>query len=84
MTLSPGVLDVADTVFLQWEAVAAGPATGRFRIASAGGATVLTVPADIEARAPNRAGGGRPPRPGDGRAPPGAASRSAISRSSPS
>jgi len=51
VTLAPGVLDVADTVFLQWEAAAAGPATGRFRIASAGGATVLTVPAEIEAGA---------------------------------
>jgi hypothetical protein len=28
VTLAPGVLDVADTVFLQWEAAAAGPATG--------------------------------------------------------
>ena len=33
VTLTPGALDVADTIFLQWEAVAAGPATGRFRIA---------------------------------------------------
>ena len=55
VTLAPGVLDVADTVFLQWEAAAAGPATGRFRIAPAGGATVLTVPAEIRGR--SRSGG---------------------------
>ncbi len=49
MTLIPGALDVADTIFVQWEAVVEGAATGRFRIAPAGGgATVLTVPAEIE------------------------------------
>ena len=49
VTLIPGALDVADTIFVQWEAVAEGAATGRFRIAPAGGgATVLTVPAEIE------------------------------------
>ena len=49
VTLIPGILDVADTIFVQWEAVAEGAATGRFRIAPAGGgATVLTVPAEIE------------------------------------
>ena len=53
VTLTPGALDVADTIFVQWEAVAEGAATGRFRITNAGGgATVLTVPAEIE-----RAGG---------------------------
>ena len=79
VTLIPGALDVADTIFLQWEAVAEGAATGRFRIAPAGGgATVLTVPAEIELR--DRAGrraaaSGR--RPWSARA----CSRSAISRS---
>jgi hypothetical protein len=49
VTLAPGVLDVADTVFLQWEAVAGGASAGRFRIQSAaGGPTVLSVPAEIE------------------------------------
>ena len=52
VTLIPGALDVADTIFVQWEAVAEGAATGRFRIAPAGGgATVLTVPAEIESEA---------------------------------
>jgi hypothetical protein len=54
VTLAPGALDVADTLFLQWEAVASGATGGRFRIGPAGGATLLTVPADIEA-----AGSGR-------------------------
>ena len=55
VTLTPGALDVGTTVFLQWEAVAAGAATGRFRIAPAGGgATLLTVPADIEASGAGR------------------------------
>jgi hypothetical protein len=59
VTLIPGVLDVADTVFLQWEAAADGPATARFRIAPAGGgATVLTVPAEVEP-ATGQAGAGR-------------------------
>ena len=58
VTLIPGALDVADTIFVQWEAVAGAAATGRFRIAPAGGgATVLTVPAEIERSDP--AGGGR-------------------------
>jgi hypothetical protein len=56
VTLAPGALDVGDTVFVQWEATASGPATGRFRIVSADvGATVLTVPAEVDASA----GGGR-------------------------
>jgi hypothetical protein len=54
VTLTPGVVDVADTMFVQWEAVAAGATTGRFRIAPPGGAALLTVPADVEA-----AGAGR-------------------------
>ena len=49
VTLIPGALDVADTIFVQWEALLEGAATGRFRIAPAGGgATVLSVPAEIE------------------------------------
>lgn len=55
VTLAPGVLDVADTVFLQWDATVTGAATGRFRVMpAAGGAAVLTVPAEVEA-----AGNGR-------------------------
>ncbi len=54
VTLAPGALDVADTPFLQWEAAvtgaATGAATGRFRVVpAAGGAAVLTVPAEVEA-----------------------------------
>ena len=50
VTLAPGALDVADTVFLQWEAVVSGTPTGRFRVVQAGSeTTMLTVPATIEA-----------------------------------
>ncbi len=56
VTLAPGALDVGDTVFLQWEAAAAGSTAARFRIAPAGGgATLLTVPAEMD----TSAGGGR-------------------------
>jgi hypothetical protein len=55
VTLAPGVLDVADTTFLQWEAAAPAGATARFRVVPAGGgSTVLTVPADVEAAGPGR------------------------------
>ena len=55
VTLAPGALDVADTMFLQWEAVATGATAGRFRVAPAGGGSaLLTVPAEIETQGAGR------------------------------
>jgi hypothetical protein len=58
VTLVPGVLDAADTIFVQWEAAVEGASTGRFRITPAGGgATLLTVPAEIEPQSEPTRGG---------------------------
>ncbi len=55
VTLAPGVLDVADTVFLQWDAAGPAGTSARFRIVPAGGgSTVLTVPAEVETDGPGR------------------------------
>ena len=58
VTLAPGVLDVAETPFFQWDAAVTAPApapTGRFRIVPAGGGpAVLTVPGEVEATGSGR------------------------------
>jgi Flp pilus assembly protein TadD len=50
VTLTPGTLDAADTVFLQWDLDAPRGAVtaAAFRIVQDGGSAVLTLPAEVE------------------------------------